>query len=40
MKECLTPRRIAAHKISCYVNVMEEMEENYFKFRSQEGQPG
>jgi hypothetical protein len=36
MNEWLRTRKIDAHKISCYVNVMKQcMEENYFKFRSQ-----
>jgi hypothetical protein len=36
INEWLITRRIDAHKISCYVNVMKQcMEENYFKFRNQ-----
>jgi hypothetical protein len=36
MNECLITRRIDAHKIPCYINVMKQcMEENYFKFRNQ-----
>jgi hypothetical protein len=36
MNKWLITRRIDAHKISCYVNVMKQcMEDNFFKFRNQ-----